>query len=168
MGLGSAASVRVGYFVGAGDFGRARFSAASAFGISLAYALLVSILLVGLRHLLVGVYTNDKAVLEMAAKLVLLIAAFQIADDTQVTVGGALRGYKDTRVPMIFSLLGYWAVALPLGAVLGYGWLGFPPFGVYGFWIGMTFGLVLVAVSLGIRLWRTSRDQKLVAHLART
>ena len=168
MGLGSAASVRVGYFVGADDFGRARFSAASAFRISLAYALLVSILLVGLRHLLVGVYTNDPAVLEVAANLVLLIAAFQIVDDTQVTVGGALRGYKDTRVPMICSLLGYWTVALPLGAVLGYGWLGFPPLGVYGFWVGMTFGLTLVAVSLGVRLWWTSRDEKLAARLART
>ncbi len=168
MGLGSAASVRVGYFVGSDDFDRARFSAASAFRISLAYALLVSILLVGLRHLLVGVYTNDPAVLEVAANLVLLIAAFQIVDDTQVTVGGALRGYKDTRVPMIFSLLGYWAVALPLGAVLGYGWLGFQPLGVYGFWVGMTFGLMLVAVSVGARLWWTSRDEKLVAHLART
>ena len=168
MGLGSAASVRVGYFVGSGDFDRARFSAASAFRISLVYALLVSIFLVGLRHLLVGVYTNDPAVLEVAANLVLLIAAFQIVDDTQVTVGGALRGYKDTRVPMICSLLGYWAVALPLGAVLGYGWLGFQPLGVYGFWIAMTFGLMLVAVSMGARLWWTSRDEKLVARLART
>ena len=168
MGLGSAASVRVGYFVGAGDLARARFSAASAFWISLAYALLASILLVGLRHLLVGVYTNDPAVLEVAASLVLLIAAFQIVDDTQVTVGGALRGYKDTRVPMVCSLLGYWAVALPLGAVLGYGWLGFAPLGVYGFWVGMTVGLTLVAVSLGIRLWWLSRNEELVVRLART
>jgi MATE family multidrug resistance protein len=168
MGLGSAASVRVGYYVGSDDLARARFSAASALRISLAYALLVSILLVGLRHLLVSVYTNDLAVLELAANLVLLIAAFQIADGTQVTVGGALRGYKDTRVPMICSLLGYWAVALPLGAVLGYGWLGFQPLGVYGFWVGMTFGLMLVAVSVGARLWWTSRDEKLVMRLART
>jgi MATE family multidrug resistance protein len=168
MGLGSAASVRVGYFVGAGDFTRARFSAASAFRISMIYALLVSVLLVALRHLLVAVYTNDQAVLAVAANLVLLIAAFQIVDDTQVTAGGALRGYKDTRVPMVCSLLGYWAVALPLGAALGYGWLGFPPLGVYGFWLGMTFGLTLVAVSLGVRLRWTSRDEKLVSRLART
>ena len=168
MGLGSAASVRVGYFVGSGDLGGARFSAASACRISLVYALLVSILLVALRHLLVGVYSNDPAVLEVAANLVLLIAAFQIFDDTQVTVGGALRGYKDTRVPMICSLLGHWVVSLPLGAVLGYGWFGFQPLGVYGFWVGMTFGLMLVAVSVGVRLWLTSRDEKLVARLART
>jgi MATE family multidrug resistance protein len=168
MGLGSAASVRVGYFVGAGDLGRARSSAASAYWISLSYALLVSVLIVGLRHLLVGVYTNDTAVLEVAANLVLLIAAYQIADDTQVTASGALRGYKDTRVPMISSLLGYWVVALPLGAVLGYGWLGFSPIGVYGFWVGMTVGLTLVSVSLGIRLWWLSRDERLVARLART
>ncbi|MBW2275582.1 MAG: MATE family efflux transporter [Deltaproteobacteria bacterium] len=168
MGLGSAASVRVGYFVGAGDFARARFSAVSAFGISLSYGLLVSVLLVALRHLLVNVYTNDTDVLEMAANLVLIIAAYQIMDDTQVTAGGALRGYKDTRVPMICTLLGYWVVALPLGAVLGYGWFGFSPLGVYGFWVGMTLGLALVALSMGARLWWTSRDEKLVVRLART
>ena len=94
--------------------------------------------------------------------------AFQVFDATQVTIGGALRGYKDTRVPMVFSLLGYWAVALPLGAVLGYGWLGIEPLGVYGFWVGMIFGLLLVAVTLGHRLWRTSRNERRVARLAMT
>jgi Na+-driven multidrug efflux pump len=53
---------------------------------------------------------------------------------------------------------------MPLGAALGFGWFGNEPWGVYGFWAGMTIGLTLVAICVGWRLWRTSRnDQKILA-----
>ena len=39
-------------------------------------------------------------------------AAFQIFDGAQVVGAGMLRGLHDTRVPMIFALLGYWLFGL--------------------------------------------------------
>ncbi|MCY3793384.1 MAG: MATE family efflux transporter, partial [Gammaproteobacteria bacterium] len=87
-------------------------------------------------------------------------------DCTNATMAGALRGYKDTRVPMIISLIGYWLIALPLGALLADGVFGLSATGVYGYWAGMTFGLALVAVAMGLRLRRTSRDAALIERLA--
>jgi MATE family multidrug resistance protein len=166
MSLGSAASIRVGFYVGARNTQGARQAAATAFFISLGYALLVSALLVLLRLHLVGIYTNDAAVIAVAANLMIFIAAYQIVDDTQATMVGALRGYKDTRVPMLYSLFGYWLIALPLGVVLASGLLPLPPLGVYGYWGAMTFGLLLVALMVGVRLWRTSRNDSRIARLA--
>ena len=166
MSLGAAASIRVGYFVGSNDLGAARHAAGVAVRFSLGYALVVSLLLVVFRMLLVSVYTTDPDVLEMAANLMLFIAIYQIVDDTQATTVGALRGYKDTRVPMVFGLIGYWLLALPLGSMLALGFAGFEPMGVYGYWTGMTIGLFVVAVAMMIRLWRTSQNEQRISGLA--
>jgi MATE family multidrug resistance protein len=166
MSLGSAASIRVGFHVGAGDIQASRNAATTAFLMSLGYAIAVSTLLLGLRQLLVSIYSNDAAVLEIAANLMIFVAVYQIVDDTQATMSGALRGYKDTRMPMIYSLVGYWIVAMPLGHALAKGWLGYAPIGVYGYWTGMTIGLFLVALCDGQRLWRTSRDPSRIERLA--
>ena len=116
--------------------------------------------------MLVGIYTTDAEVALIAANLIIFIAIYQIFDDANATMAGALRGYKDTRVPMIISLVGYWLIALPLGAYLADGAFGQSATGVYGYWAGMTFGLALVAVAMGLRLRRTSRDAALIERLA--
>jgi MATE family multidrug resistance protein len=166
MALGSAASIRVGFFVGAGKYEESRQVARTAVVISLGYAILVSVLIVVGRHGIVSIYSTDPEVLALAATLLLFIAVYQIVDDTQATIVGALRGYKDTRAPMLFSLVGYWAIAMPLGAALGFGWLGTEPWGVYGFWAGMTIGLTIVAVCVGWRLLITSRSDSRIRLLA--
>jgi MATE family multidrug resistance protein len=158
MSIGSAASIRVGFYVGAGDYGAASYVARTAFIVSVSYALLVSALLILARHQIAGLYTTEAPVLELAASLMIFIALYQIVDDTNATMTGVLRGYKDTRVPMVYSLVGYWLLALPLGAALCFGWFGIEPFGVSGFWIGMTVGLAVVACCMGWRLLSTSNN----------
>ncbi len=167
MTLGSAAGIRVGFHVGAGDREGARHVAMTAVKLSLLYALALSAILIGLRDFLVGVYTTDPAVIRIAANLMIFIALYQIVDDTMATMEGTLRGYKDTRVPMIFGLIGYWLVGLPIGHILAQGWFGAPAIGVYGYWTGMTIGMFLVAIALGLRLRRTSSDSALIQRLAR-
>jgi MATE family multidrug resistance protein len=168
MGLGAAASIRVGFYTGAADFTAARLAAATAYGFALVYALVVSVLLIVFRADLVAVYSNDAAVLEIAANLLIFIAIYQIVDDTQATAVGALRGYKDTRMPMIYQLVGYWVIALPLGSLLAFGWQGIAPLGVYGYWAGLTLGLFLVTVANTSRLWHTSHDEARITRLLKT
>jgi MATE family multidrug resistance protein len=163
MSLGSAAAIRVGFYVGAGRPEVSRQVAATAFQISLVYAVIVSLIVVTLRYALVSIYTEDEAVLSIAANLLLIIAVYQIVDDTNATMAGALRGYKDTRVPMVFSLVGYWLFALPLGHYLA---TGPAALGVYGYWTGMAIGLLLVAVCMGARLWNTSHNTTRIEQLA--
>ena len=162
MSLGSAASIRVGYHVGAGDLQEARRVVRTAILLSLGYAVLLSLLLILGRAQLVAIYTDDPAVIAIAMNLLLFIAVYQLFDDTQATMAGALRGYKDTRMPMVYSLVGYWLLAVPIGYALGFGIQGlsgvFEPLGVYGFWAGMTLGLGVVALCMALRLRRTSRN----------
>jgi hypothetical protein len=85
--------------------------------------------------------------------LLVYAAFFQIADVIQVTCISALRGYKDTSIPMIIMLFSFWGVGLPLGWVLTFtDWL-LPNMGAAGFWVGLTCGLVSAGILLGLRLF---------------
>ena len=181
MGLGAAASIRVGYFTGARELASAGSAALTAYKFAFVYALLMSAFLIVCRDLLVGVYTTNPAVIDIATTLLIFIAIYQIVDDTQAVAVGALRGYKDTTMPMVYQVIGYWMIALPLGIALAHGsaswqvggwsWAesGMPPvpaLGVYGYWTGLTIGLFLVTCANTYRLWRTSNDASRVLKLA--
>ncbi len=167
MALGMAATIRVGFNVGAGDLVRARVAGTVAIGSSLLFALLSASVVLLFRHAIPLLYTNDPGVLAVATQLLLLIAIYQVFDDGQATIIGVLRGYKDTRMPLIVTLLAYWALSLPVGAMLGFGF-GTPALGVSGFWLGLIVGLVLVAITLGARfLWLSARDDRILSFAAR-
>jgi MATE family multidrug resistance protein len=166
MTLGSAAAIRVGFHVGAGDAVASRRTVRAALTLSIAYAVCVSAALVLGRHVLATLYTNDATVLAIAVNLLLFVAVYQLADDIQATLAGSLRGYKDTRVPMLISLVGYWGIALPIGVVFGFGLLGLPDLGVYGLWLGMTFGLFVVAGSMALRARHIVGNERKIRALA--
>ena len=98
------------------------------------------------------------AVASLAAALLLFAAAFQFPDGVQVLSAGALRGLKDTRVPMFIAAFAYWGVGMPLGAGLGLG-LGWGP---KGMWIGLIAGLAVAAVLMARRFLHSSRREALV------
>ena len=76
-----------------------------------------------------------------------LAAAFQLFDGLQATANGALRGLKDTRVPMLITLVSYWVVGMPVAW-----WLGFhTALGAAGLWWGLTAGLGMAALGLSLR-----------------
>jgi len=158
MGLSSALSIRVGHRLGAGDPRGARFVAWTGIGLGLLIAATAIGPIVAGRHLITELYSNDTAVRQLAATLLLFAALWQFFDATQVCAIGALRGYKVTFVPMLMMLVAFWGVGIPLGAWLGYvGLPGGEPLQVYGFWIGLVVGLVLVSVAFSLTLGVVSR-----------
>jgi MATE family multidrug resistance protein len=135
MGVAEATTVRVGHARGADDaFGvrRAAGPATRCMGTQLSAA----VLLFG-HDAIVALYTNDVAVAALASTLLLYAATFQFPDGIQVMSAGALRGLKDTRVPMFIAMFAYWGLGMPLGAGLGLGWA----WGAPGMWIGLIVGL---------------------------
>jgi MATE family multidrug resistance protein len=158
MGMGSAAGIRVAFLVGSGDLLAARVTAGAVVKFAIGYAVIVSVLLILFRISLVQVYTTDVEVIQLAASLLVLIAVYQLVDDTQAVMIGSLRGYKDTTMPMVFSLVGFWILALPLGYLLATGAMTAEPLGVFGYWLGITAGLAIVAVMMSIRLRGLSAD----------
>jgi MATE family multidrug resistance protein len=152
LGLGNAATVRVGVAYGRGaraDLGRA---AATALALATAIALVGAAAFWAWPEPLVGLFLDPAdpdapAVLAYAVPLVLVAAAFQTVDSLQAVGSGLLRGVQDTRVPMLLALVSYWAVGLPVAWALGIaaGW------GGVGIWIGLALGLAAAALLLNGR-----------------
>ncbi|MBV1878982.1 MAG: MATE family efflux transporter [Pseudomonadales bacterium] len=166
LAIGIAASIRIGLNVGAERYTDARLSAKVAMVSTLVVALAsIAVVVLG-RKWLAGLYTAETEVLNLAATLMLFVAVFQLFDNCQATAIGVLRGYKDTRVPMIFTLVGYWVFGLPIALCLGFGWLG-QPLGVYGFWIGLILALVFVAIFSVARLYWLSNNINHIQLLAK-
>ena len=105
-------------------------------------------------HTLLGWFSHDPAVIELGAKILIIVALFQIADGMQVSATGALRGLGNTRTAMIANLIGHYPVGLVLGLVLCFGF----KLGVIGLWIGLAAGLICVAAIL-LRAWAVTTRQ---------
>ncbi|AXK40510.1 MATE family efflux transporter [Crenobacter cavernae] len=155
--LAVAISVRVGQANGAGDYRRARFVSGVGLVVGLAGALITMAGVLGARHGIIGLYSNDARVIAIGASLLVYSAVFQLVDAAQSVASGALRGYKLTTVPMIIHTLSFWGVGLGLGILLGLtDWLR-PAMGVYGFWSALVASLVAAAVLLIVYLAFESR-----------
>jgi MATE family multidrug resistance protein len=160
FGVAEATTVRVGHALGSrrGATG-VRHAAFAGLALVLATQSLSGLVLVLGHDAIVGVYTRDLAVSGLAAALLLYAAAFQFPDGIQVLSAGALRGLKDTRVPMFLAVFAYWGVGMPLGAGLGLG-LGW---GTRGMWIGLIAGLTMAALLMGLRFLRSSRNARILS-----
>lgn len=149
LGVSFAASVRVGQGMGRGDSGSAARSGYAALGLSVAFMSMTSLLFLTAGRTVAGLFTRDPEVLALGEKLLRVGALFQICDGMQVTLTGALRGLRETRIPMAANLLGHWLVGLPLGLFLAFG----AGLGALGLWFGLCAGLVFVAFSL-LFVWK--------------
>jgi MATE family multidrug resistance protein len=152
LGLAEATTVRVGHALGRGDPLGVRRAARAGYALVLATQATSALVLLTGRHAIVALYTGDAAVAALAASLLLYAAAFQFPDGIQVLSAGALRGLRDTRVPMWLAAIAYWGIGMPLGAGLGL-YLGWGP---RGMWIGLIAGLTVAALLLGRRFQRSS------------
>jgi len=144
LGISSAAAIRVGHAVGAGDgHGAARAGwMALLFGAGFMSCAGLTLFLFG--RTIARVYTPDPAVVSAGATLLLIAAVFQLFDGLQVVATGALRGAGNTRMAMLVNLAGYWLIGLPLGA-----WLCFSrKMGAAGMWLGLCLALVLIGIIL--------------------
>ncbi|MGV8932801.1 MAG: MATE family efflux transporter [Luteimonas sp.] len=154
--VAEATTVRVGHAVGSGLGMAGVRRAAFAGGVLVLGTQAVGGLVLLLGHdIIAAIYTRDAAVATLAASLLLYAAAFQVPDGIQVLSAGALRGLKDTRVPMLLALCAYWGIGMPLGATLGLG----RGWGPKGMWIGLIAGLTCAAFLMGGRFLRSSRDR---------
>jgi MATE family multidrug resistance protein len=144
LGLSSAAAVRVGHAVGAGDQRRAVQAGWTALAVGAVVTALVGASFIAWPMPMLRAFTSDPQVLSIGVRLLWIAAAFQLFDGTQAVATGVLRGIGDTRTPMVVNVVGHWVFGLPAGWALcfRYGW------GVAGLWLGLSIGLVLVAIVL--------------------
>jgi multidrug resistance protein, MATE family len=77
-------------------------------------------------------------------------ATFFVADGIQTVAAGALRGMHDTRIPLLFAVIGYWLIGFPAA----YGLAFRAELGAVGVWIGLSCGTAVYAVLLVLRFRR--------------
>jgi len=153
LSLGMALTLRVSFLRGATLPNTARLLARSSLLLALSMAAIFGSLLFVFNDWIATLYTSDTGVQAVAARLLMFAALFQIADVLQVTCISALRGYEDTRVPMLIMLFSFWGVGLCLGYTLTFtDWL-VPAMGAAGFWLALTAGLATASTLLLIRLF---------------
>ena len=158
LGLGMAATVRVGLAYGAGDVAGVGRAGWAAYTLAMGFACVAAAVMILFGRPLVGVFLDlgtpeNLPVVELAVWFLIFAGIFQIADAGQALGSGALRGLSDTRVPMIYAAIGYWGVGLPLAIGLAF----WTPLRGTGIWIGLAGGLAVVATLLTTRWYR--RDQ---------
>ena len=152
LGVSAAAAVRVGQALGRGDPAAAATSGWTALGLGTAFMALAAVVFVGVPSWIVRAFSGDPAVLAAGVPLLYVAAVFELFDGLQVVAIGALRGAGDTRTPMIWNLVGYWTLGLPVGWLLC-----FPAgLGALGLWIGLSVGLIAVGSVLLVAWARKS------------
>ena len=157
LGLGQAATVRVGRALGRNDpqgITRAGWTAwILGVGFMAAMALLLWVFPRELITLFLADTPANTRVIDLGVSFLMVAAAFQIVDGAQVVGAGMLRGLHDTRVPMLFALIGYWVVGLGVGVWLAFAqrWKG------VGIWTGLATGLGVVAVLMLARWMMRAR-----------
>ena len=151
LAIGLSAATRIGNLIGEKRFIDARYASFVSALLCLLGAFLNMTILLSLKGVLTSFYTTDILVFNAAVHLILFAAIFQIPDGIQMGSLGALRGYKDTFVPMIYLIISYWVFAIPLGYFLTYYGV-HEPLGADGMWIGMILGLVIFSIFIFMRL----------------
>jgi len=157
LSISVAATIRVGTQVGAGAMNAARRASLATILLALMAAGMNIALLLTWSDDIPFIYTDDPDVAVLTSRLLLLAALFQLADAFVVPSQGALRGYKDTIIPLLLAILAYWVITLPLGYMLGLGDLFGEPRGAEGFWVALVVGLGLSGLLMTSRLWHISR-----------
>ena len=148
LGLGQAATVRVGLALGRRDEAAIARAGWTAWVIGVGFMAVMAIGMWGMPHVLVGLFLKDEpanaATIALAISFLRVAAAFQLVDGAQVIGAGMLRGLHDTRWPLLFALVGYWVVGLGIGAWLAFArdWKG------VGIWVGLASGLAAVAALM--------------------
>jgi MATE family multidrug resistance protein len=148
-GLSSAASIRVGHFLGKGDYHMMRSSAWLSFQMVFLFMLVNAVLFLIFRHQIPLLFIGDPEVCRIASGLLVVAGFFQISDGIQVVGLGCLRGVSDVLVPTIITVIAYWLLAVPLGYFLGLEC----SLGAAGPWWGLLAGLSFSAIFLFIRFF---------------
>ena len=142
LGIATAGAVRVGQALGRGDHPGAATSGWTALLIGAGFMMASGLGLLIFGRTVAAVFSDVPEVVNIAARLFLLAAAFQLFDGIQVVATGVLRGVGDTRNPMICNLVAHWGVGLPIGYALAFGM----NWGIMGLWVGLSIGLTLAGM----------------------
>ncbi|WP_396210049.1 MATE family efflux transporter [Flavobacterium sp.] len=156
MGLSVTAMIRISNQKGLKDYVNLVVVAKSIYLLAIIIEIIFAILFIVFHNYLPPLFLNlentqqavdNLEVIQIASKLLLVAAVFQISDGLQVVVLGALRGLQDVKYPMYITFVAYWLIGFPISIYLGLK----TELKAVGIWIGLLAGLTVAAIFLYIR-----------------
>ena len=156
LSMAMALTIIVAYEVGARRLADARQYTRLGVGTAMAVYGSLAVLLYFFREQVARMYSDDPAVVPLIMQFFVFAVFYQLSDAAQASLQGVLRGYKDTTVPFVTSLIAYWGLGLPIGYALA----AFTELGAFGFWVGITVGLTGAALGFFIRLRIVQRKER--------
>jgi multidrug resistance protein, MATE family len=166
LGISFATTIRVGWWNGQNNSDGAKLTANISMCIGGIFMTFMAVLLLLFPKQVISLYLDinkpeNAKLIPLATSMLAVAAISQILDGVQTTAQGALRGLKDTYIPMLLSFVAFWIVGLGSGYFLGFH-LGLN--GV-GLWIGQAIG---VGTSAGVFIWRLQRKLRYLKTLPPT
>jgi MATE family multidrug resistance protein len=162
MGMSVTAMIRVSHSRGMNDYKNLIIVARSIFLLAVILEAFFAFIFVVFHNYLPHLFLNmsdpaqaidNKEIILVTSKLLLIAAIFQISDGIQVVVLGALRGLQDVKIPMYITFVAYWVIGFPISFYLGK----YTDLKAVGVWIGLLAGLTAAALFLYIRFARLTK-----------
>lgn len=154
IGFSVASTVMIGRKLGQRDFVELRKVGVNNIKIAFIFMFLCGTFFILARNILPTFFTKkeDVEVIQLASKLLIIAALFQLSDGIQVTALGILRGIQDVKIPSYLTFFAYWIITIPLGFYLCVTM----KMGAFGMWIALGLGLTISAVLLVYRFLKLS------------
>ncbi len=156
LSLSIASSARVSYWIGAGDSAKAGALARGALLLTVAIAMMTSVLTALLAQPIARLYSSSAEVAHLGAGLLLFVALYHAADAWQTIGCFLLRCWRISVMPMIVYGFALWGLGLGGGFMLAYAGLG--DIAAWqrpsAFWLMGFFALCIAASIFHWRIWQ--------------
>jgi len=152
MGIAEATMVRVSHGIGGGSISRARYSGLFGMTTGSVFLIVLMVIPLGLPNFIISLFisggtSGSDEVIAISIQLLFIAAIFQVFDGLQSIAARALRGLKDSIVPLWIAGFGYWVLGIGGGAILAF----YYQLAGAGLWWGMALGLMTTSFLLS---WR--------------
>lgn len=155
MSFAGAVAPFVGQNVGANQMDRVKKGYRSALVMTSIISILISVVFLVSPHLIIKIFTSDKAVIEIGSEYMYIVAPFYLVFSTMFIINGTLRGAGATLVPMFITLIALWAVRIPVSWILS------DTIGRTGIWWGIptgwTVGMIISYIYYKSGKWKSSK-----------
>jgi len=159
LGCGQATAIRVAHSIGRAQRQAVQQHIVAGLGLVITAGLGFGLLVFASRTILPGLFTQDAAIAAISSTIMLLAPLYLVFDVLQVWTAQSLRGFEDTKVPMLMQITAYWIIGFPLGYSLGNTEIWGQSYGIYGFWAGFLGGIMVGGSLLVSRLYYRFRHR---------
>lgn len=162
LGFASAASVRVGNALGAGDVEQAKLSSRVPIICTFITACFVGAGLSISRDVIGYIFTTEQDILQRVADVMIIFCFMHVFDAVAGVTGGVLRGAGKQLIGALCNLVGYYFIGFPIGVSLMFA----AKMGIVGLWTGLVVCVFMQSLFFLILVckldWKKACDEALV------